>query len=336
MRHALRALTAGLALTLAGIALSGCSLLGGSSYKVGDTVKGANLNVKVTGVRFAREVTGFFPAPKQPKDGYLWAFVDMELTNTQKASMVPGSGFAVSLTTKDGKDCQAGPPVMANGPSDFQHLASIQSLDAGESETGSVAFYVKEGAELGSVRLDSFDTSKKDVTVSVAGIKAEAPVESIVALGKEAVADGVGITIHGIRKSAKYSYKSGIMTYSLTPEKGNAFFEVDMSVRNISREPTLAVGPDVLGNEIVKLAPGSPGAGKLFIVGPDKKYGGPMGSIGLFRDEMMPKPLWWDVADLKVGETQRAWLVFNVPDGVKYELELHIPRLGPPIRLALE
>ena len=284
----------------------------------------------------AREVTGFFPKLTQPADGYLWAFVDMEVTNTSKASVEPYNGFVVYLTTKDGKDCQSGPPVMANGPSDFQNLGSIQSLDAGATDTGSVAFYVKEGAELGSVRLSSFDFNKKDVEVFLSGVTAQAPVEAVVALGKEAVADGVGVTVHGVRKSAKYAYKSGIMTYSLTPEKGNTFLEVDMSVRNVGREPTLAVGPDVLGNEIVKPAPDSPGAGRLFLVGPDDKYNPPMGSIGLFREEMMPKPLWWKVEPLDKGATGRAWVTFNIPDGVSYQLELRMPRLGPPIRFALE
>jgi hypothetical protein len=335
MRLKLRSLTVGLVLILAVVPTTGCGLLRGS-YKVGDTVKGAKLDLKVTGVRFAREVTGFFPKVKQPADGYLWAFVDMEVTNTQKSAMEPYNGFVAYLTTKDGKDCTPGPAIMANGPSDFRHLGSIQSLDAGATDKGSVAFYVKEGAELASVRLSSFDFNKKDVTVLVPGVVAKAAVEEVVPLGKEAVADGVGLTVHRIRKSAGYSYKSGIMTYSLTPEKGNTFLEVDMSVRNVGREPTLAVGPEVLGNEIVKTAPDSPGAGRLFAVGPDDKYNPPMGSIGMFRDEMMPKPLWWQVAPLSKGATERAWLTFNVPDGVNYQLELRMPRLGPPIRFLLE
>jgi hypothetical protein len=336
MRHALRVLAVGLVLTLGIAAASGCGLVGKTSYKVGDTVKGANLDVKVTGVRFAREVTGFFPKVNQPADGYLWAFVDMDVTNTSKSAAEPYSGFVVYLTTKDGKDCQSGPPVMANGPSDFRNLGSIQSLDAGETDTGSVAFYVKEGAELGSVRLSTFDLNKKDVEVFLAGTVAQAPVEEVVALGKEAVADGVGLTVHRIRKVKKYAYKSGIMTYSLTPDKGNVFLEVDMSVRNVGREPTLAVGADLLGNEIVRMAPDSPGAGRLFLVGADDKYNTPMGSIGMFREEMMPKPLWWKIAPLKKGATKRAWLPFNVADGEKYQLELRMPRLGPAIRFALE
>lgn len=61
-----------------------------------------------------------------------------------------------------------------------------------------------------------------------------------------------------------------------------------------------------------------------------------MGSIGLFREEMMPKPLWWKVEPLDKGATGRAWVTFNIPDGVSYQLELRMPRLGPPIRFALE
>lgn len=335
MRHVLRAVAVGLVLTLTITTATGCSLAKGP-YKVGDTVEGANLDLKVTGVRFARGVTGFFPKLRPPADGYLWAFVDMEVTNAQKSAADPYTGFVVYLTTKDGKDCTPGPAIMANGPADFQHLGSIQSLDAGESDTGSVPFYVKEGAELASVRLSTFATNKKDVKVLLSGITAQAPVEEVVPLGKEAVADGVGVTIHGIRKSAKYSYKSGIMTYSLTPEKGNTFLEVDMSVRNVGREPTLTVGPDMLGNEIVKTPPDSPAASKVFLVGPDDKYSSPMGSIGLFREEMMPKPLWWKVDPLDKGATERAWVTYNVPDGVAYQLELRMPRLGPPIRFALE
>jgi hypothetical protein len=336
MRRALRVLAVVVVLTLAIVALAGCSLIGKASYKTGDTVKGANVDVKVTGVRFARQVTGFFPKVNQPADGYLWAFVDMEVTNTSKAAAEPYTGFVVSLSTKDGKGCTPGPPIMANGPSDFQHLGSIQSLDAGETDTGSVAFYVKEGAELGSVRLSTFDSNKGDVEVSVSGTVAEAPVEEIVALGTEAVVDGVGLTVHGIRTAAKYSYKSGIMTYSSTPQKGNTFLEVDMSVRNVGREPTLTVGPDVLGSEMVRMAPDSLGAGRLFLVGPDGTYNTPMGSIGLFREEMMPKPLWWKVPPLNKGATERAWLPFSVPSGVTYQLELRMPRLGPAIRFALE
>jgi hypothetical protein len=317
--------------------LAGCSLLsGGSSYKVGDTVKGSTVSAKVTGVRFAREVTGFFPAVAQPAEGSLWAFVDMELTNTQTDALTePYSAFGVTLVTEDGKKAADGPPIMANGPPDFHALGTIQSLDAGESAKGTAAFYVTEGATLGEVRLSDFGLDKKDVSVSLGGIKAEAPKAEVVALGKAADVGGVEVTIHGTRVKKKYSYKSGILTSSLTPGKGNEFLEIDMTISNVSIESSITVS-DLFGNEIFSAEPDTPSASRIFVVDDKKNYAGPMGSIGLFREEMMPKPLWWNVKPLKVGESKRAWVVYNVPAAGTYHVMTRMPRLGPPVLFSLK
>ena len=79
--------------------LCACSLLpgGGSGPKLGQAIKGTNLVIKVKGVRFARQVTGFYPAVKQPAKAFLWAFVD-----------VPASAKLTLMTRMP----RIGPPVV--------------------------------------------------------------------------------------------------------------------------------------------------------------------------------------------------------------------------------
>ena len=235
---------------------------------------------------------------------------------------------------KDGSGLPLAGPVLANGPYDFHDLLDIGELAAGETTTTYVVFVGPVGQTLDRLAFRNWiEGDSEELSVDLGGAVIEVTEPEPIAIGETFEVNGLRVTVHDVKYPTSYSYKSGIMSGTYSPETGGVYAQVDLTIENVSNpEPHDFSETNVLGTLGLSTGPGA----SARILADDVIYT-PDDLLGLYKEEAYPKPQWWKVKPLAIGDSERAFVVFIVPDNAAELLfEYREPTLGPTPQVKLK
>ena len=322
------------------VAIAGCDVIGGllggsEGGTVGEPFTAGGFEATVTEVRVVPKVEGFYPEIDTPADGWALAIVTVTLTNTGDEPADPPTQMQAGLLTSADPDLQVALTLTANGPYNYSDMLGLESVPSGETTAGILFFPVKTDATLQELVFRDWVPGEDDIVVDLGDTPVSVePAPAPAAIGESIEVNGLKITVHGVKFPGEYSYESGIMSGTYSPEGNGQYVEVDFTIENVSNPTPHDAGVE---NATGIFGGGGPGAAARVYADGEPYF--PDNLIGLFKSDAYPSPYWTstDMLPIEMGQSSRGYFVFIAPkDASELLFEYRQPTMGPEPQFSLK